>query len=109
MTEVLYFQADDPQACVGTATAEQPIRTPMRELTATLDPHCLRQEHRAAALNLRHVQGTRRDELAGMSARARPVEPPTAEPACTVFGRCEDAGGRGSAGARIGLRMGASQ
>ena len=67
--EVLFFRADDKYTCVQTATGEHLIRTPIAELAAQLDPTQFWQVHRSTLINLRHVAGTRRDELSRLFVR----------------------------------------
>ena len=61
--DVLFFRADDKYTCVQTASGEHLIRTPIAELASQLDPDQFWQVHRSTIINLRHVAGTRRDEL----------------------------------------------
>ena len=69
--EVLYFHADDKYTCVQTADAEFLIRTPIAELAVELDPAQFWQVHRSTIINLRHLEGTRRDEASRLYARIR--------------------------------------
>ncbi len=69
--EVLFFQADEKYTCVQTAQAEHLIRTPIAELAALLDPGQFWQVHRSTLVNLRHVEGTRRDETSRLFVRMR--------------------------------------
>jgi DNA-binding LytR/AlgR family response regulator len=69
--EVLYFHADDKYTCVRTAQAEYLIRTPIAELAAQLDPAVFCQVHRSTIVNLRHLEGTRRDEASRLFARIK--------------------------------------
>lgn len=69
--DVLFFRADDKYTCVRTAHAEHLIRTPIAELAAQLDPEQFWQVHRSTIINLRHVAGTRRDELSRLFVRLR--------------------------------------
>ena len=71
VTEVLFFRADEKYTCVQTAAGEHLIRTPIAELAAQLDPEQFWQVHRSSIINLRHVQGTRRDELSRLFVRLR--------------------------------------
>ncbi len=73
--EVLYFHADDKYTCVRTAQAEHLIRTPIAELAAQLDPAQFCQVHRSTIVNLRHLEGTRRDEASRLFVRIKGVEP----------------------------------
>jgi DNA-binding LytR/AlgR family response regulator len=69
--EVLYFHADDKYTCVQTAAAEYLIRTPIAELAAQLDPAHFQQVHRSTIVNLRHLEGTRRDEASRLFVRIK--------------------------------------
>lgn len=69
--DVLFFRADDKYTCVQTAQAEHLIRTPIAELATQLDPERFWQVHRSTIINLRHVAGTRRDELSRLFVRLR--------------------------------------
>jgi DNA-binding LytR/AlgR family response regulator len=69
--EVLYFHADDKYTCVRTAQAEHLIRTPTAELAAQLDPSLFCQVHRSTIVNLRHLEGTRRDEASRLFVRIK--------------------------------------
>jgi DNA-binding LytR/AlgR family response regulator len=69
--EVLYFHADDKYTCVRTAQAEHLIRTPIAELAAQLDPAQFCQVHRSTIVNLRHLEGTRRDEASRLFVRVK--------------------------------------
>ena len=69
--EVLYFLADDKYTVVQTAEAEHLIRTPIMELAAQLDPEQFWQVHRSTVINLRHLAGTRRDELSRLYVRIK--------------------------------------
>ena len=69
--EVLYFHADDKYTCVRTAQAEHLIRTPIAELAAQLDPAQFCQVHRSTIVNLRHLEGTRRDEASRLFVRIK--------------------------------------
>jgi DNA-binding LytR/AlgR family response regulator len=69
--DVLYFHADDKYTCVRTAQAELLIRTPIAELAAQLDPGLFCQVHRSSIVNLRHLEGTRRDEASRLFVRIK--------------------------------------
>lgn len=69
--EVLFFRADEKYTVVQTASAEHLIRTPISELVQQLDPAQFWQVHRSTIVNLRHVAGTRRDELSRLFVRMR--------------------------------------
>jgi DNA-binding LytR/AlgR family response regulator len=67
--DVLFFRADDKYTCVQTPRGEFLIRTPIAELAAQLDPDQFWQVHRSTLINLKHVAGTRRDELSRLFVR----------------------------------------
>jgi DNA-binding LytR/AlgR family response regulator len=67
--DVLFFRADDKYTCVQTASGEHLIRTTIAELASQLDPEQFWQVHRSTIINLRHVAGTRRDELSRLFVR----------------------------------------
>ena len=72
--DVCYFQANDKYTSVFTQEGEALIRTPLRELSAQLDPARFWQVHRGTIVNLAHVATTHRD-FAGrvtLSLKARP-------------------------------------
>ena len=71
VADVLFFRADDKYTCVQTADSEHLIRTPIAELLAQLDLAQFWQIHRSTIVNLRHVAGTRRDELSRLFVRVR--------------------------------------
>lgn len=85
--EVLYFQADDKYTVVRTQSGEHLIRTPVSELVAQLDPEWFWQVHRATVINLRHVAGTRRDELSRLFVRLQghPAELPVSRAYVHLF------------------------
>jgi DNA-binding LytR/AlgR family response regulator len=59
--DVCYFQANDKHTSVFTKDGEALIRTPLRELAASLGPARFWQVHRGTIVNLGHVQATDRD------------------------------------------------
>ena len=71
VADVLFFRADDKYTCVQTAQGEHLIRTPITELAAQLDPDQFWQVHRSTLINLKHVDGTRRDELSRLFVRIK--------------------------------------
>jgi len=71
VADVLFFRADDKYTSVQTAAGEYLIRTPIAELVPQLDPDVFWQVHRATLVNLKHVAGTRRDELSRLFVRLR--------------------------------------
>ncbi len=85
--DVLFFRADDKYTCVQTALAEHLIRTPIAELANQLDPEQFWQIHRSTIINLRHVAGTRRDELSRLfvSVNGHPAELPVSRAYVHLF------------------------
>ena len=71
VADVFFFRADDKYTCVQTADGEHLIRTPIAELLAQLDLAQFWQIHRSTIVNLRHVAGTRRDELSRLFVNMR--------------------------------------
>jgi DNA-binding LytR/AlgR family response regulator len=71
VNDVLYFESDEKYTVVRTAQAEHLIRTPLAELNALLDPAHFVQIHRSTIVNLRHVLGTRRDEVSRLHVRIK--------------------------------------
>ncbi|HKX42712.1 MAG TPA: LytTR family DNA-binding domain-containing protein [Burkholderiaceae bacterium] len=69
--DVLFFRADDKYTCVQTVAGEHLIRTTIAELNAQLDLAQFWQIHRSTIVNLRHVAGTRRDDLSRLYVRVR--------------------------------------
>ncbi len=69
--QVLFFHADEKYTCVQTADAEHLIRTPLAELAAQLDATYFVQVHRSTIVNLRYLEGTRRDEASRLFVRVR--------------------------------------
>ncbi len=69
--QVLFFHADEKYTCVQTADAEHLIRTPLAELATQLDARYFVQVHRATIVNLRHLEGTRRDEASRLFVRMK--------------------------------------
>jgi DNA-binding LytR/AlgR family response regulator len=69
--DVLFFQADDKYTVVKTAQAEHLIRTTITDLAAQLDPEQFWQVHRSTLINLRHLAGTRRDEMSRLFVRIK--------------------------------------
>ena len=84
---MLFFRADDKYTCVQTAAGEHLIRTPIAELAAQLDPAQFWQIHRSTIINLRHVSGTRRDELSRLFVRivGHPLELPVSRAYVHLF------------------------
>ena len=69
--EVLFFRSDEKYTVVQTASTDYLIRVPISELVQQLDPAQFWQVHRSTIINLRHVAGTRRDELSRLFVRVR--------------------------------------
>jgi DNA-binding LytR/AlgR family response regulator len=59
--EVIYFEARDKYVSVFTLDSELLIRTPLKELIASLDPERFWQIHRGTLVAVRHIAGTTRD------------------------------------------------
>jgi DNA-binding LytR/AlgR family response regulator len=68
--EVCYFQAADKYTTVVTASAEDLIRTPLKELAAQL-PEIFQQVHRGTIVNLTEVAAAVRDEAGRISLQLR--------------------------------------
>ena len=85
--EVCYFRADTKYTLVATAEGEALIRRTLKELLDQLDPAQFWQVHRSTVINLRHVAGTRRDELSRLFVRLRghPVELPVSRAYVHLF------------------------
>lgn len=69
--EVCYFQATDKYTAVFTRDAELLIRTPIKELSAQLDPEVFWQIHRSTLVNVRQIASARHDALGRVSLRLR--------------------------------------
>lgn len=69
--EVLFFRADEKYTVVQTPDREYLIRTPIAELSQQLDPQQFWQIHRSTLINLRHLEGARRDEVSRLRVRMR--------------------------------------
>lgn len=69
--DVRYFHADDKYTCVQTEQTEYLIRTPIMELAAQLDPTHFWQIHRSTIVNLRYLEGTRRDDVSRLFVRIK--------------------------------------
>jgi len=61
--DVLFFQAQDKYIRVVTNTDEAIIRTPLKELIASLDPDIFWQVHRSAVVRVSAIDRVRKDEL----------------------------------------------
>ena len=60
--EVLFFQAQDKYTRVVTAESEGHIRTPLKELLATLDSETFWQVHRSAIVRVGAIRAVEKDE-----------------------------------------------
>ncbi|MBN8489231.1 MAG: response regulator transcription factor [Burkholderiales bacterium] len=69
--DVLFFRADEKYTVVQTVSREYLIRTPISELAQQLDPQQFWQIHRSTLINLRHLDGARRDEVSRLRVRMR--------------------------------------
>ena len=58
--DVCYFRADKRYVAVVTATSESLITTPLKDLSARLDPKVFWQIHRGVIVNINDVQAVRR-------------------------------------------------
>jgi DNA-binding LytR/AlgR family response regulator len=61
--EVLFFQAQDKYIRVVTHSDEAIIRTPLKELIASLDPDVFWQVHRSVVVRVSAIDRVRKDEL----------------------------------------------
>ncbi|MBL8525990.1 MAG: response regulator transcription factor [Betaproteobacteria bacterium] len=61
--EVLYLQAQDKYVSVYTKDGESLIRTPLAELSASLDPNDFWQIHRSTIVNVNCIASTQRDVM----------------------------------------------
>jgi DNA-binding LytR/AlgR family response regulator len=60
--EVLFFQAQDKYTRVVTADSEGHIRTPLRELLASLDPEAFWQVHRSVIVRVAAIRAVGKDD-----------------------------------------------
>jgi DNA-binding LytR/AlgR family response regulator len=60
--EVLFFQAQDKYTRVVTAESEGHIRTPLKELLASLDSETFWQVHRSAIVRVGAIRAVEKDE-----------------------------------------------
>ncbi len=63
LDDVIYFQVDDKCVRVATAGDDAPIRMPLEELLAGLDPDAFRQVHRGIVVRVAAIDRLRRDEF----------------------------------------------
>jgi DNA-binding LytR/AlgR family response regulator len=84
---VLYFRAADKYTSVVTAEGEALLRTPIKDLLATLDPGQFRQIHRSTVVNLRAIASIARDEGGRglIRLKARPETLPVSQPFMALF------------------------
>ncbi|MGH8050868.1 MAG: LytR/AlgR family response regulator transcription factor [Arenimonas sp.] len=61
--DVLFFQAQDKYIRVATHSDEAIIRTPLKELIASLDPDIFWQVHRSVVVRVSAIDRVRKDEL----------------------------------------------
>lgn len=85
--EVLYFRAADKYTTVVTADGEALLRTPIKDLLATLDGNRFRQIHRSTIVNLRAIASVTRDEAGRglLRLKARPETLTVSQPFMTLF------------------------
>lgn len=69
--EVLFFQAQDKYVRVATADDEVHIRTPLRELLASLDPEVFWQVHRSAIVRAGAIQRIEANEDGKLHVRVK--------------------------------------
>lgn len=69
--DILFFHADDKYTVVQTTQGEHLIRTPIVELANQLDPNQFWQVHRATLVNLKFLEGTRRDDSSRLFLRIK--------------------------------------
>ena len=85
--EVLYFRAADKYTSVVTAEGEALLRTPIKDLLATLDPTRFKQIHRSTIVNLRAIASVVRDEngRGTLHLKARPETLAVSQPFMPLF------------------------
>ena len=69
--DVVYFKADEKYVVVRTRDAEAVIRTPLKELTDSLDPDIFWAVHRAVIVNVRMIDAIEKDVLGRMAVRLK--------------------------------------
>lgn len=67
VTDVLYFEAADKYVRVLTATREYLVRTPLKELSAQLDPQVFWQVHRGTLVRASAIRSVARDSAGKLS------------------------------------------
>ena len=85
--EVLYFRAADKYTTVVTADGEALLRTPIKDLLATLDAAQFKQIHRSTIVNLRAIASVARDEggRGVLRLKARPETLAVSQPFMALF------------------------
>ncbi len=85
--EVLYFRAADKYTTVVTAEGEALLRTPIKDLLATLDTTQFKQIHRSTIVNLRAIASVARDEGGRgiLRLKARPETLAVSQPFMSLF------------------------
>ncbi len=85
--EVLYFRAADKYTTVVTADGEALLRTPIKDLLATLDATRFKQIHRSTIVNLHAIASVARDEGGRgiLRLKARPETLAVSQPFMTLF------------------------
>jgi len=71
VSEVLCFVAEDKYTSVVTAGGDYPIRTSIRELETSLDPHCFWRVHRASITNVAAITEVNREFRGRLELRLR--------------------------------------
>ena len=69
--DVVYFKADEKYVVVRTRDAEAVIRTPLKELTDSLDPDIFWAVHRAVIVNVRMIDAIEKDVLGRLAVRLK--------------------------------------
>ena len=77
--EVLYFEASDKYVRVLTAQHEYLIRTPLKELSAQLDPQTFWQIHRGTIVRASSIESVTRDEAGKLWLSLRGLAPKIAQ------------------------------
>jgi DNA-binding LytR/AlgR family response regulator len=71
VNDVLYLQAADKYVIVMTASGENLIREPLKDIIARLNPSQFKQIHRSTVVNMNHVQQIDRDEMGKQTIRLK--------------------------------------
>ena len=69
--DVVYFKADEKYVVVRTRDTEAVIRTPLKELTDSLDPDIFWAVHRAVIVNVRMIDAIEKDVLGRLAVRLK--------------------------------------